>query len=77
LGGGYGGKISRSHQIAAAAAVAAWRLHRPVRVALDLKTGLEMVGKRLPYLAKYRVRNIISTYSFSVYGKRWKASLFN
>ncbi|ODM92327.1 Abscisic-aldehyde oxidase [Orchesella cincta] len=53
LGGAYGGKISKSTQIAAACAVAAHVTNRPVRVALDLESNMRMMGKRLPYLTKY------------------------
>lgn len=38
-----------------ACAVAAHTLNRPVRVALDLATNMEMVGKRNPYLMKYEI----------------------
>ena len=30
--------------------------YRPVRVRMNLKTNMEMVGKRFPYLAKYKVQ---------------------
>ncbi len=52
MGGAYGGKISRPNQVAAAAAVAADKLDRPVRVVMDFRSNMEMMGKRLPYLAK-------------------------
>ncbi len=52
LGGAYGGKISRPNQVAAAAAIAADKLDRPVRLIMDLRSNMEMMGKRLPYLAK-------------------------
>ena len=53
LGGGFGGKISQPNNVAAACAVAAAKLRRPIRMVMDLKTNMEMLGKRLPYLVKY------------------------
>ncbi|CAL8082189.1 unnamed protein product [Orchesella dallaii] len=53
LGGGYGGKISKAAHVAAACAVAAHVINRPVRVAVDLETNMKMIGKRAPYLTKY------------------------
>ena len=55
LGGGFGGKISRSNLPAQACAIAAYKVRRPVKLVLDMKTNLELSGKRLPYLAKYKV----------------------
>jgi xanthine dehydrogenase/oxidase len=53
LGGGYGGKEVRPPVIAAAAAVAAWKLNRPVRLALDRNTDMTMIGGRHPFKGKY------------------------
>ena len=55
LGGSYGGKISRSTQMAVAAAMAAIELRRPVRIQLDLHTNMAITGGRLPYYCKYKV----------------------
>lgn len=55
LGGAYGGKIEKCNLSAAACAVAANKLNVPVRIVLDIKTNMEMLGKRLPYYAKYKV----------------------
>jgi len=55
LGGAYGAKISKASHVAAACAVAAEVTGKPVRVVLDLETNMKMIGKRLPYLAKYEV----------------------
>ena len=54
LGGGFGGKISQPNNVAAACAVAATKLRRPVRMLMDLRTNMEMLGKRLPYLVQYK-----------------------
>lgn len=55
MGGAYGAKISPPAQLAVACALAAKNLRRPVRTVLDLKTNMELVGKRWPYLVKYNV----------------------
>ena len=52
-GGGFGGKIMRSHPIAAAVTVAAKKLRRPVRMQLDRNTDIIMTGKRHPYQNQY------------------------
>lgn len=59
LGGGYGGKIFKPRNVAAAAAVAASALRRPIRIVLDLQTNMEMLGKRCPYLFQYSVSKSI------------------
>ena len=55
LGGGFGGKQNRACFIGAAAAVAARKLRRPVRVVHDRRTDMHMVGKRHPYRSDYRI----------------------
>ena len=55
MGGAYGGKISPPAAMAAAAALGAMNLNRPVRIILDFRTNMEMIGKRYPYLIKYNV----------------------
>eukprot|EP01114_Cavostelium_apophysatum_P003508 TRINITY_DN1343_c0_g1_i2.p1 TRINITY_DN1343_c0_g1~~TRINITY_DN1343_c0_g1_i2.p1 ORF type:complete len:1305 (+),score=284.96 TRINITY_DN1343_c0_g1_i2:94-4008(+) len=54
-GGGYGGKANRMIPMAAVAALAASKLKRPVKMALDLNTNMEHAGKRIPFFAKYKV----------------------
>lgn len=53
--GAYGGKITRSNMVASAAAVAAHAVNKPVRVSLGLNENMEMVGKRFPWYAEYKV----------------------
>lgn len=53
VGGGYGAKITRSAQTAAACALGAYLTRRPVRMHMDLETNMKSVGKRFPYYAKY------------------------
>ena len=54
-GGGFGTKGSRSEISAAAAAVAARVLGRPVRIAVTSDTDFEMIGKRHAYMTDYSV----------------------
>lgn len=56
IGGSFGGKISRSHMVSAAAAVGAWKARKPVKIALNMKTYMTLVGGREPYYSKYKVR---------------------
>eukprot|EP00163_Fabomonas_tropica_P016053 TRINITY_DN28967_c0_g1_i1.p1 TRINITY_DN28967_c0_g1~~TRINITY_DN28967_c0_g1_i1.p1 ORF type:complete len:901 (-),score=288.69 TRINITY_DN28967_c0_g1_i1:137-2677(-) len=55
LGGAYGGKIDRSAIPAAAASLAAFVLKRPILVRLDIRTNMELIGKRLAYRGDYTV----------------------
>ncbi|CAL4088500.1 unnamed protein product [Meganyctiphanes norvegica] len=55
IGGGYGAKISRQHIVSGAAAVAARKLKRTVRINLDLHANMAIAGWREPYLSKYEV----------------------
>lgn len=53
VGGGFGGKTTRVPFVACPAALAAWKLQRPVRLVLDRNTDMKMIGKRHPYLGEY------------------------
>ncbi|MBX3170216.1 MAG: molybdopterin-dependent oxidoreductase [Candidatus Eremiobacteraeota bacterium] len=53
IGGGFGGKQHRSGMVGAAAAVAARKLGKPIRLLYDRATDMAMVGKRHPYLGNY------------------------
>lgn len=55
LGGSFGGKVTRANLPATAAALACKILHRPVRVALNLDDCISLVGKRPPWLSRYKV----------------------
>ncbi|OQR93686.1 xanthine dehydrogenase [Achlya hypogyna] len=54
LGGGFGGKETRSVFVACAAAVAAQTLGRPVRLLLERQADMQATGTRHPYFAKYK-----------------------
>jgi len=53
VGGGFGGKETRPAYLAAAAAVAANKTGRPVRLVLDRNTDMTMIGTRHSYLGSY------------------------
>lgn len=55
MGGGFGGKETRSIFVSAAAAVAAKKLQRPVRIVLDRDEDMLISGGRHPFFGKYRV----------------------
>lgn len=48
LGGGYGGKATRCNLVACAAALAAYKLNRPVRFVQSLESMMDTLGKRWP-----------------------------
>lgn len=49
VGGAYGAKIVKPNQIAAAAAVAAVKYNRPVKVVMDLNSNMQMIGIPLSF----------------------------
>lgn len=53
IGGGFGGKISRCNSPACAAAVAAAKTKRPVRIFMDLPSQMSLLGWREPYYTSY------------------------
>jgi len=55
MGGGFGGKETRNVFIAMALAVAAKKLNKPVRIALDRDQDMSISGQRHPFLCKYKV----------------------
>lgn len=55
IGGSFGARITKSSSVVAAGAVAANKVNRPVRLILDLETNLSMIGKRPPYIMRYKV----------------------
>ena len=55
LGGAYGAKIVLPMHLATAGAVAANKLHRPVRIWMPLEDNMRMLGKRNQYMFDYKV----------------------
>ncbi|KAM1757759.1 hypothetical protein ACFX11_006971 [Malus domestica] len=55
VGGGFGGKAMLSMPVATACALAAHKLHRPVRIYLNRKTDMIMAGGRHPMKITYSV----------------------
>ena len=55
LGGGFGGKTTRSPFVAVPVALAAYKLHRPVRLAIDRNVDMAIIGKRHAFESTYHV----------------------
>ncbi|KAF5201436.1 Xanthine dehydrogenase, partial [Thalictrum thalictroides] len=55
IGGGFGGKETRSAGIAAAAAVPSYLLNRPVKITLDRDVDMMISGQRHSFLGKYKI----------------------
>ncbi|KAJ1560073.1 hypothetical protein HK096_010116 [Nowakowskiella sp. JEL0078] len=55
LGGGFGGKETRSVFLSCAVAVAANKLQKPIRYMLSREEDMVLSGMRHPFLGKYRV----------------------
>ncbi len=55
LGGGFGGKEEQATAFAAMAALVAFRLQRPVRMALQRSEDCRLTGKRHPYEADFKL----------------------
>jgi xanthine dehydrogenase molybdopterin-binding subunit B len=55
IGGGFGGKETRSAFIAAAVSVPSYLLNRPVKITLDRDVDMMITGQRHSFLGKYKV----------------------
>ncbi|XP_018569701.1 xanthine dehydrogenase/oxidase-like [Anoplophora glabripennis] len=55
LGGAFGAKITRNSMLCAAAALAALKLRKPVKMWLPLEKNMTIIGKRYPFYANYEV----------------------
>ncbi|CAN6470060.1 unnamed protein product [Victoria cruziana] len=55
IGGGFGGKETRSAFIAAAASIPSYLLRRPVKLTLDRDVDMLITGQRHSFLGKYKV----------------------
>ena len=54
VGGAYGGKARIAGHIAAAAAIAANKIKRPVRLVMDIESNMAVLGKRHAHLIQYK-----------------------
>lgn len=55
LGGAYGSKVTRNSLISCAAAIAAHKLKKPIKLQMSLITNMNAIGKRFPFSADYEV----------------------
>ncbi|XP_018565775.1 indole-3-acetaldehyde oxidase-like [Anoplophora glabripennis] len=55
LGGAFGAKIVRNSLVSTAAAVAAYKLKKPVKIWMPLETNMSVIGKRYPLTSDYEV----------------------
>ena len=55
MGGGFGGKETRSVPLTCALAVAAKKLGAPVRCMLDRDEDMALTGQRHPFLGEYKI----------------------
>jgi xanthine dehydrogenase/oxidase len=55
LGGGYGGKTTRTSFVASPAAIAARKHNEPVRIAMPRDVDTAMIGKRHPFLGEWNI----------------------
>ncbi|KAF5294779.1 hypothetical protein FQA39_LY00263 [Lamprigera yunnana] len=55
LGGGYGAKLTRANLIACAAALAAHKLQKPVKLWMPFTANMNAIGKRGPFSMDYKV----------------------
>ncbi|XLS67907.1 hypothetical protein HN51_018930 [Arachis hypogaea] len=63
IGGGFGGKETRSAFIAAAASVSSYLLNRPVRLTLDRDVDMMITGQRHSFLGKYKAGALVHVYT--------------
>ncbi|XAR60386.1 Xanthine dehydrogenase, partial [Bertholletia excelsa] len=55
IGGGFGGKETRSAFLAAVACIPSYHLNRPVKITLDRDVDMMITGQRHSFLGKYKV----------------------
>jgi xanthine dehydrogenase large subunit len=55
LGGAFGGKEDQATAVAVMAALASFRLQRPVKITLNRTDDMRMTGKRHPYTSDFRI----------------------
>ena len=54
VGGAYGGKARITGHVAGAAAIAADKLKKPVRLVMDIESNMAVLGKRHAHLIQYK-----------------------
>jgi xanthine dehydrogenase/oxidase len=55
LGGAFGAKISRNSLVSCAAALAAFKLKKPVKIWMPFETNMNVIGKRYPVVCNYEI----------------------
>ncbi|KAJ8952857.1 hypothetical protein NQ314_007463 [Rhamnusium bicolor] len=55
LGGAYGAKIMRNSLVSTAAALAAYKLNKPVKMWMPLEKNMDVIGKRYPLMTDYEI----------------------
>nr|XP_031846555.1 xanthine dehydrogenase 1-like isoform X1 [Nomia melanderi]XP_031846556.1 xanthine dehydrogenase 1-like isoform X1 [Nomia melanderi]XP_031846557.1 xanthine dehydrogenase 1-like isoform X1 [Nomia melanderi]XP_031846559.1 xanthine dehydrogenase 1-like isoform X1 [Nomia melanderi]XP_031846560.1 xanthine dehydrogenase 1-like isoform X1 [Nomia melanderi] len=55
LGGGYGGKLSRTTQVVCACALVSYKLNRPARLIMSIESNMKAIGKRFDTRQEYEV----------------------
>ncbi|KAM3964249.1 xanthine dehydrogenase-like [Aphomia sociella] len=55
VGGGFGGKETKTSVLAVPVAIAAYKLKKPIRAVLDRNEDMQISGYRHPFLIKYKV----------------------
>ncbi|MDR3609348.1 MAG: molybdopterin-dependent oxidoreductase [Ignavibacteriaceae bacterium] len=55
IGGGFGGKEDQANAWGAIAALAAWKVKKPVKVILSRQDDMRMTGKRHPYSSDFKI----------------------
>ena len=55
IGGGFGGKEDQATTWGCVAALAAWKLQKPVKVILSRQDDMRMTGKRHPYSSDFKI----------------------
>jgi hypothetical protein len=66
IGGGFGGKETKSAFIAAAASVPSYLLNRPVKLTLDRDIDMMITGQRHSFLGKYKVSYSLLYFDYAV-----------
>ncbi|CAG9763262.1 unnamed protein product [Ceutorhynchus assimilis] len=55
LGGAFGAKVTRNAFVSSAAALAAFKLNKPVKMWMNFQDNMDIIGKRFPFYVEYEV----------------------